>query len=499
MFNVFRTHQRPLLIAMTAVAILAFIWLYNPADLEKLQSNNAGTIYGREVKVFEVQQYGKQAQLAQGLGMYDLLQSLSYGMVRQDEGGLAVQFAWNSIIIDTEAEKLGIAVTDQEVIAAIKEMPAFSNNGVYDPNRYSQFIVNYVTPSGLSQSQLDGLVRTNLRLKKLKALIEAPVLLSDREIEAEYARVRQKVKLQAVNISAEELKKDVVITEEEIKKAYDEKAATLQEPAQREVEFVSFPMTEEQKKLAGKEKVAVLKALRTQAEEFAQKMVAPGADFAKVTAELNLKAQDAGLVVEGQSSDKLPKGEGVDGAVSRLSEADPNSDVLQGTNEFYVLHLKSIKPARQKTLEESKKDLTEELTQTKAKELAQKKAEEIRAKLEADLKAGKSFADAAAAANVKVIDIAGISRSEPDMANPVSTAFMSPKATFKPKELTAVLEAMDGFAIGYVLELLPVDRAKYNEEREMVVMQLSNQKRETLFQEWLAKARDAAGLVSRFG
>lgn len=504
MFNTFRTHQQPLLIAMTAIAIIAFVWLYNPMNFEKARSNTAGVIYGRQVKTVEIEQYRRKSRLAQELGMYELMNDLSYGMVRQDEEGFASQFAWNSIVVNHEAEKLGIYPTHsdatlKELEKKRQELPQFQTNGQYDDGAYKKFLIEQVTPKGFTEEQLYELLLTEIRLKRLKELIEAPVGVASSEVKGAYARHRQKIKMQAVAIGLEELKKDLKPTDEEISKAYEEKKAQFTEPASREVEYVAFLLNEEQKKLTGKEKVAVQQSLYKQASEFTQKMLEANADFAKNAAAVNAKVEDAGTVPEGGNSEKMPSADRIDEAVVHLTAEDPNSDVLQGTEGFYVLHLKTFKPTRQKTLEETREQIVTELINTKAREMAQKKADEIRKKLEEEVKAGKSFADAAAAAGLQLKQYNPFSMSEPDSANPEASSFSEVLATAKAGEVTKVVNTSDGFAIGFVQERLPLESGKFKEIETQITESISTQKKMALFHEWLKDARDAAKLDSKMG
>ena len=84
-----------------------------------------------------------------------------------------------------------------------------------------------------------------------------------------------------------------------------------------------------------------------------------------------------------------------------LKMDQPNSDALGSNRGYYVLQLESITPARPLTFEEAKASLTEELKNERAKEALNLKAADIHNKIAADVKAGKSFAEATQAAGVK--------------------------------------------------------------------------------------------------
>jgi len=509
MINIFRTHQRPLLIAFTVVSIVAFVFLYNPTKMQVTTNNDAGTIYGQSVKIFEIQQYQRKFELAYRLGMTAFLDTMvqfneltrEAGMERSSESSMEsraqIQFAWNSILVNHEAERLGIVPTEEEIADSVRALPLFATDGKYDPVKYQQFLVHFVSPSGFSEEHLFDVIRTQLRVERLKALISGPVELSTDEINADYMRSQQKVKLKAVLISFEEMKQKVVVTDEELQKEFSKVKDNLLKPATRDIAFVSFLMNDEQKKLTGAERAKVLKALYQSAKAFSLKMVEPGADFEKAAEAAGLKSVSTGEIEEGSSSDKLPKADGIFEKIAKLNTQDANSDVIQGPDGFYVLHLKSYVAGRPMTFDEAKADLQAGLSFVKAKEEAKKKADSVREVLEKELQGGKSFADAVKVTGLEVVDLQPISAGEPDRSNLVGLALRSILPSIKVGELSKVVPGMNGLVIGFAEERLPMDETKMKEATASFAPMLNENTKMRLFEEWLKNAKTQSGLQSR--
>ena len=78
------------------------------------------------------------------------------------------KLAWDRLIMLAEAKKNKIAVTDREVANYLRNHPIFLRNGVFDDKLY-QYILQY--NMGLSPRSFEEIVRDNLKVIKLEALV----------------------------------------------------------------------------------------------------------------------------------------------------------------------------------------------------------------------------------------------------------------------------------------------------------------------------------------
>ena len=78
----------------------------------------------------------------------------------------------------------------------------------------------------------------------------------------------------------------------EIAKYYEAQKAELKTDEKRKIKFVRFGLTDEQKKLTGKERIDVLQKLADKANDFTEALQVKGADFDQVVAKFQLTPKE---------------------------------------------------------------------------------------------------------------------------------------------------------------------------------------------------------------
>ena len=96
-----------------------------------------------------------------------------------------------------EAERLGLKVSDEEVRQRIFAIPAFQENGAFiGEQRYQQLLASQRPP--LTPAEFEENVRRSLVVDKLRTALTDWLSVSDKELEQEYRRKNDKVKLAVV-------------------------------------------------------------------------------------------------------------------------------------------------------------------------------------------------------------------------------------------------------------------------------------------------------------
>src|SRR5262249_61363735 len=107
-----------------------------------------------------------------------------------------------------EADRLGVKVSDQEVAQRIYGIPAFQENGTFiGQQRYQQLLASQRPP--LTTAEFEDNVRRSLAVDKLRQSLTDWVSISDKELEQEYRRRNDKVKLTVVTFNADPYLPDV--------------------------------------------------------------------------------------------------------------------------------------------------------------------------------------------------------------------------------------------------------------------------------------------------
>ena len=149
------------------------------------------------------------------------------------------------------------------------------------------------------------------------------------------------------------------------------------------------------------------------------------------------------------------------------------------------------------TFEEAKDRLADELKHERAQEAMDLKAAEIRNKIAADLKAGKSFAEAAqAAAGQKPEDFPAFSAEDLQMRKfadkPDGAVIMHIADSLNIGETSALVPTEKGGVMVHLDKREPIDEAKFQLELPRVAEGVAEIRATVLFQEWLKLRRAAA-------
>ena len=103
-------------------------------------------------------------------------------------------------------------------------------------------------------STLEEMVANDVRLRRLKALLGTVVAASPSEVRSMFEMRHGKLECQVVRFDFAEFLKAQQPSDEDVKKAYEERKSTLKTDELRKVKFVAFTVPTQEKPLAGKER-----------------------------------------------------------------------------------------------------------------------------------------------------------------------------------------------------------------------------------------------------
>lgn len=247
------------------------------------------------------------------------------------------------------------------------QMPSFQTNAAFDNAKYKDFLAR-ILPRGLTNEQVEEIVRDDLRLQKIKRLLSATMGATPTEVRSLFERQHQKSEVSFVRFKTEDFSKAVQISDADVKKLFEERKAGLNSEELRKVKLVAFTLEKQEKPLAGKERATALSKLGERAQEFTVAMTEKDAKFDAVAEKFGVKVTQT----ESFAADALPMELGVSPqvgqAVFHLTTEQPHSDVLTGDTGYFVVELAGITPARPLTLEEAKPKLETQLRDERTRE-----------------------------------------------------------------------------------------------------------------------------------
>ena len=497
MFTTIRKHQRWLMLVIAFLTIIAFAFLYNTTEMDRVGSNMVARIYGREVMQVDVEKAVRNYQLALALGQFDLVRDLAGQAQSEDEA--ASNFIWNLMVLQHEAAALDIEPGAQAVIDKIRSLPVFQKDGQFDPAKYSEFVQQQLAPRGFTERQLEDVVRDSLRLKEIKSLVESPAVVLPGDIEPALARMAP-ADVVLVEFDPVAIANDVEVSDEELRKAYDERKQTLQAPEMRTLRYAAFVLSEEDAKKKGKERVQALQKIATKTNDFAQALADSGRgmdSFGKAkdkdvhtTPFFDAKGEADGKLFD-QDADVIAAGKAV---AFRLSPAPGNYEILElGEKGYAVVEVASVKLPRQLEFDEARADLRAELIARKRDRAVTDKAASALPEIRSKLAAGTSIGDAVKDVGLKTQELKGVSVFDRD-AKPEQREVAVAVADLPEGSLGEFQPRPGGGFAAYVAKRANPDEKDLAERRPMIESGALQGKKMLMFAQWLADARRQSGL-----
>src|SRR5437763_7668203 len=335
MMTLLRKHRQWLMIVIAILAIPFVFYFVQRPDYGAMRSDRFARVYDRNISTVEAQQNARLLDLARALGMSDFLQSLTAGA--SDQNQVYVQFILNSLILRHEAARLGIRPSPSEIANRVRDLPAFRGDAGFDIKKFTDFVQNGLSPNGLGEEHIEQLVRDELSLNQIKQLLAAGVSIPAAEIKTNYDRAYDILSVNLIRLRPADFEKDIKITDEDVQKYYEAHKAELKTEEKRKVEFISLTLSEEEKKLTGKERIETLQKLSDRANDLTQALLEKVADFKAVAAKFQLTVQQTGEFTLAAPDPKLNADPQLGAAAFRLSQQEPNSDPIQVADGLYIL------------------------------------------------------------------------------------------------------------------------------------------------------------------
>jgi hypothetical protein len=281
------------MMAVIAILALPFIFYWNKTDPSRGRDDKFARIYGRDVSLMEAQRNARLCNLARQLGLQTLIRSLGVGANSEDE--LYKEFALNLFVLRHEAAQLGIKPTTAEITDFVRTLRPFRNATGFDPKKFDEFTQTVLPSMGFGEAEIEEIAADELSLNRIKDLVTGGVTVPESQSKFEYEQIYGKMDVSIVRLRASDFAKDVKITDDDIAKYYEAHKATLKTDEKRKVEFVSLALTDEQKKLSGKERIDVLQKLADRANELTQALADKGAQFYQVAEKFNCRSARPGI------------------------------------------------------------------------------------------------------------------------------------------------------------------------------------------------------------
>ncbi|PKH21354.1 peptidylprolyl isomerase [Enterobacterales bacterium CwR94] len=270
----------------------------------------------------------------------------------------------DEVLLDQYAEKLNLAISDNQIKDAIFSQPAFQTNGKFDNAKYLAMIGNI----GMSADQYAQALRKDLTTQQLVRAVMGSDFVLPGEVDSLSDLVSQERIVRESVINVAELEKQQSASDEEINSAYEKNKNSYLSPEQFRVSYIKLdaasmqqPVTEaeiqswydEHRQEFTQPQRNKFSIIQTQTEADAQAVLdalKQGGDFAALAKEKSIdpitkrKGGDMGWLEAQTTPDELKSAD--------LKEKGQLSGVIKSSVGFIVARLDDVQAEQVKPLSE---------------------------------------------------------------------------------------------------------------------------------------------------
>jgi peptidyl-prolyl cis-trans isomerase D len=230
-----RKHQRSFIVkGVFSVLILVFIgWgvgTYDPAQ----QTAAVAVVNGIDVTVAELNQAHQNL-----LRAYQELYGAAFSpeAVRQlDLPGRALDELITTALLESEGQRLGLRVTDEEVADSIRAMGVFSPDGRFDKGTYLRFL----RLSQISDEEFVAQQRRALLTRRVEKLVTDGARMSDDEIRDRYVIEHQQVDIRYIKVPWASLRDTVTVSDDDLTRHYEANPDRYRAPERVAFDYVFY-------------------------------------------------------------------------------------------------------------------------------------------------------------------------------------------------------------------------------------------------------------------
>ena len=383
---------------------------------------------------------------------------------------------WQRLIMLKEADKRHITVSNQELTRYIKSIPLFSREGRFDPRAY-EYIIKYSI--GATTRDFEEQTRDGLKLEKLKHMVTKNISVSDEEIEREYKKQNESVKLNYILIKPEEFKDKIDYTEEELKDYYSKNVESFKRPPQLNAEYIKIEPADEPNVNKIQADLAQNKSLD---------------DIAK---ENNLVLNETGLFYVDKEIPGIGLSYEAIKAIADLNKGQTSSVVKTQRGEYYIFRLKDDLPFYTPTFDEAREAVTDAVKMQKSSGLAKIEAENIRDQIEKGMASGSAFQDICAAlGRTPITTQEPLKRTDYIPEIGPSAEFTDEAFKLEPNNISGIIETVKGLAIVQLSERIAINPESFDKDKEEFRKKVLDSKRSEALDKWFSElASDTKVLV----
>ncbi len=403
----------------------------------------------------------------------------------------------NNVVTDRalayEAERMGLQVNDQQLRQAIEQMmPSLFPDGKFlGKEAYASLLAQ----QNLTIPDFEADLKRQLLITRLRDIALEGTVVTQPEIEAEYRKKNEQVKIEFVKIAPDKYKSEVQVTPEDLQSYFKANAAQYTIPEKRNLTILiadqnklqsTVNPTDDQLRVAYNQDQAqfripetvkvrhiLLKTqgkpasedpkIKAQAEDIL-KQVKAGANFAALVTKYS---EDTASVASGGVYSVQRNGQMVPEFENAAFSLKPGeSTLIKTTYGYHIIQVMQHDPARIKPFEEAKADLAAQWKKQRVNDLMQQISDKAQTMLQKDPAHPEKVA---AELNMQLVKADNVEAGKPVPEVGANPDFDQAISGLKKGEVTpAVAVAGDKIVVAEVTDVIPARPATLDEVKDKI-------------------------------
>ena len=370
-----------------------------------------------------------------------------------------------------EAERLGIQVTDEEVRQRILTLPAFQENGAFIGEQRYQLLLRSQRPP-LVPAEFEDTVRRSLVIDKLRSSLTQWMSIPDKELETEYRRKNDKVKVAVLAFPVDKYRAEVKVSDDQVASHFDAHKDDFKIPEKRKIRFLLIDLEQLKAKVVVPQ-ADIDRAYNDSIEQYSTpdqvrashillksegadeavkakaadlvKQARAGADFAELAKKYS---QDEASAKSGGDLDYFGRGRMVPEFDTAVFAMEPGqiSDPVKTQYGYHIIKLIDKKAGAVRTLAEVRPQLNDQLASARA----QAQADELAQTLQKEVTKAADLDTVAKARGLQVQESGFFARDEPVLAVGGSPEVAAKAFDMKDGDVSSPIRAPRGYVFATV-------------------------------------------------
>lgn len=405
-----------------------------------------------------------------------------------------------------QAKRMGFNLTEKELSEAVASLvPQLFENGKFVGK---EVYASFLAQQNMTIPEFEAAVEKQALASKLLSLAIEGVVVTPSEVEEEFRRQNEKVKISYIVVDQAKFATQAAPSEQEMRNLYEQRKASLLSPEKRaylifgiDENTVAASLTvpdsalqlayqQQQDRFRTPERVearhillmttgkpaAEVEQLKAKAQDLLKKIRA-GGDFAQLAKD---NSQDPGSAVKGGDLGWLVRGQTVPEFEKTAFGLQPGqiSDVVTTQYGFHIIQVMKKEQAHLRPFDEVKTELRTELARNQVYDKMQSLAEQLRSAL---VRSAAEAEKLAQANGITIARVASAAAGDPLPEVGVSPDFTDAARSLPKGGVTSIVPIGDNkLVVAQVTDIFPPRQSTFEEVKDQLRAQLSAQQAQNL-------------------